>query len=213
MFLAVITMSALCLALRPLLARRALDGPAFTSLFQGATRWQTFVALPLAANLYRRSRPCSGLGRDGGDDSAAQRLQCLGAGALRVAGTARWHDARDTGAQSVDLGLRRRACDQCPHLRCRALMRRRGHGPLVARARPAVWRGPSPRGLVAADLLPSLAVIEASDAGAGDRFALWFGDVGANLAIVRSAPRCRPPRTPISWRDRWAATRRCWRRS
>src|SRR5256885_8406512 len=48
---AVLLMSALCLALRPLLARHlGTDGPAFTSLFQGATRWQTFVALAGAGN-------------------------------------------------------------------------------------------------------------------------------------------------------------------
>src|SRR5467141_5141537 len=35
-----LAMSLLCLALRPLLARFAVDGPAFTSIFQGATRWQ-----------------------------------------------------------------------------------------------------------------------------------------------------------------------------
>src|ERR1043166_4466250 len=53
MFASVMLMAALCLALKPALTRflRA-DGPAFTSLFQGATRWQTFVALPLAGNLY-----------------------------------------------------------------------------------------------------------------------------------------------------------------
>ncbi len=28
------------------------DGPTFTSLFQGATRWQTFVALAVAGNLF-----------------------------------------------------------------------------------------------------------------------------------------------------------------
>ncbi|WPO40095.1 AEC family transporter [Tardiphaga sp. 42S5] len=53
LLLSVILMSALCLALRPLLARAiGLDGPAFTSLFQGATRWQTFVALSVAGNLW-----------------------------------------------------------------------------------------------------------------------------------------------------------------
>jgi malonate transporter and related proteins len=53
MFLSVITMSALCLGLRPWLTRSfALSGPSFTSFFQAATRWQTFVALALAANLY-----------------------------------------------------------------------------------------------------------------------------------------------------------------
>ena len=46
-------MALLCLALRPLLASwLALDGPAFTSLFQGATRWQTFIALAVAGSLF-----------------------------------------------------------------------------------------------------------------------------------------------------------------
>ena len=50
---AVLLMTVLCLALRPLLAGRlGVGGPAFTSLFQGATRWQTFVALAVAGNLY-----------------------------------------------------------------------------------------------------------------------------------------------------------------
>jgi hypothetical protein len=50
---AVVIMSALCLALRPLLAARwHVDGPAFTSFFQGATRWQTFVVLAIAGNLF-----------------------------------------------------------------------------------------------------------------------------------------------------------------
>jgi len=50
---AVLLMAALCLALRPALARKlGADGPAFTSIFQGATRWQTFVALAVAGNLY-----------------------------------------------------------------------------------------------------------------------------------------------------------------
>ena len=51
--LAILLMSALCLALRTrLAARHHVGGPAFTSLFQGATRWQTSVALAVAANLY-----------------------------------------------------------------------------------------------------------------------------------------------------------------
>lgn len=50
---AVLLMVALCLALRPVLARHLdADGATFTSLFQGATRWQTFVALAVAGNLY-----------------------------------------------------------------------------------------------------------------------------------------------------------------
>ena len=52
LFISVLLMSLLCLGLRPLLARCAIDGPAFTSIFQGATRWQTFVALAVSGNLY-----------------------------------------------------------------------------------------------------------------------------------------------------------------
>jgi malonate transporter len=52
LLLSVLLMSLLCLALRPLLAKFAVDGPAFTSIFQGATRWQTYVALAVCGNLY-----------------------------------------------------------------------------------------------------------------------------------------------------------------
>jgi hypothetical protein len=52
LFLAALLMSLLCLALRPLFSRLAIDGPAFTSIFQGATRWQTYVALAVSGNLF-----------------------------------------------------------------------------------------------------------------------------------------------------------------
>ena len=53
LLIAVLLMGALCLALRPLFIRwLRIDGPAYTSLFQGATRWQTFAALAVAGNLY-----------------------------------------------------------------------------------------------------------------------------------------------------------------
>ncbi|MHB0768259.1 AEC family transporter [Bradyrhizobium sp. 5.13L] len=52
LLLSALAMSLLCLALRPVLSRLGIDGPAFTSIFQGATRWQTFVALSIAANLF-----------------------------------------------------------------------------------------------------------------------------------------------------------------
>ncbi|MGJ4965779.1 AEC family transporter [Bradyrhizobium oligotrophicum] len=52
LFLAMLAMSALCLALRPLLTRSGIDGPAFTSIFQGATRWQTYVALSVSGSLF-----------------------------------------------------------------------------------------------------------------------------------------------------------------
>lgn len=53
LLLAIITMALLCLALRPLLMSRLdLDGPAFSSVFQGSTRWQTYVALYVTQGLF-----------------------------------------------------------------------------------------------------------------------------------------------------------------
>jgi predicted permease len=52
LLVAALAMSLLCLVLRPLLARLGIDGPAFTSIFQGATRWQTYVALAVSGNLF-----------------------------------------------------------------------------------------------------------------------------------------------------------------
>ena len=52
LLLSALAMSLLCLALRPLFSRMAIDGPAFTSIFQGATRWQTYVALAVSGNLF-----------------------------------------------------------------------------------------------------------------------------------------------------------------
>ncbi|MCP4621021.1 MAG: AEC family transporter [Bradyrhizobium sp.] len=52
LLLSALAMSLLCLALRPLFSSWNIDGPAFTSIFQGATRWQTFVALAVSSNLF-----------------------------------------------------------------------------------------------------------------------------------------------------------------
>jgi hypothetical protein len=53
LLISVLVMSALCLAIRPLLTQQlGTSASSFTSLFQGATRWQTFVALAVAGNLY-----------------------------------------------------------------------------------------------------------------------------------------------------------------
>lgn len=49
LFLSVIAMTALTLLLRPLLP---VNGPAFTSIFQGTTRWNTYVALAIAGGLF-----------------------------------------------------------------------------------------------------------------------------------------------------------------
>ena len=50
---AILLIAAALLAIRPTLQRRiGLDGPAFTSLFQGSTRWNTFIALAMASSLF-----------------------------------------------------------------------------------------------------------------------------------------------------------------
>ncbi len=49
----ILLMAGLMLSLRPALKRyAAIDGPSFTSIFQGATRWNTFVALAVAGSLF-----------------------------------------------------------------------------------------------------------------------------------------------------------------
>ena len=51
----VLTMVILLLALAPALRRMGVDGPAFCSVFQGATRWNSFVAIAVAANLFGKN--------------------------------------------------------------------------------------------------------------------------------------------------------------
>src|SRR5437660_5400970 len=52
LMLSALSVSLLCLALWPLFKRANIDGPAFTSIFQGAIRWQTYVALSVSRNLF-----------------------------------------------------------------------------------------------------------------------------------------------------------------
>jgi malonate transporter len=50
---AILTIACAMLLAQPWLARRiSLDGPSFTSLFQGSTRWNTFVGLATATSLF-----------------------------------------------------------------------------------------------------------------------------------------------------------------
>ncbi|MGO4571044.1 AEC family transporter [Microvirga sp. 2TAF3] len=50
---AILAMAFIMLALRPLLERHlGIDGPSFTSVFQGATRWNTFIGLAVAGSLF-----------------------------------------------------------------------------------------------------------------------------------------------------------------
>ena len=53
LFAAILGVGITLIALRMLIVRAlAIDGPAFTSVFQGAMRWNTFVALSIASNLH-----------------------------------------------------------------------------------------------------------------------------------------------------------------
>jgi malonate transporter and related proteins len=53
LMLAILILSAILLILRkPLQRSLKINGPAFTSLFQGTVRWNTFVALGIAGSLY-----------------------------------------------------------------------------------------------------------------------------------------------------------------
>ncbi len=50
---AILLVAGTLLALRPFLQRSiGLDGPSFTSLFQGSTRWNTFIGLAMATTLF-----------------------------------------------------------------------------------------------------------------------------------------------------------------
>ncbi len=49
---AILGVAGLMMLVRPMLARYGFDGPAYTSVFQGATRWNTFVAIAIAGSLH-----------------------------------------------------------------------------------------------------------------------------------------------------------------
>src|SRR6185437_10947487 len=48
LLLSAVIMSLVCLALWPLFRRHGIGGPAFTSILQGATRIQTYIALSVS---------------------------------------------------------------------------------------------------------------------------------------------------------------------
>jgi predicted permease len=53
---AILLMAGLLLLVRPALARwLGMDGPSFTSVFQGALRWNTFVAIALCGSLFGKA--------------------------------------------------------------------------------------------------------------------------------------------------------------
>ncbi len=191
LLLSALVMSLLCLALRPLLARWRIDGPAFTSIFQGATRWQTYVALAVSGNLYGDTGLALASVAMVAIIPLVNVFSVCGARALRLAGKAIGPRHRhDGGAQSPDLGLRHRACDQC-HCICRC--QRSGMRSPTRSAAPrsaSACSSPAPACSSTGMFRPSLAARVAVFLKLvlmpvlAIALALWFGLSGANLAIV-----------------------------
>src|SRR5882672_4471144 len=149
LLLAALFMSLLCLALRPLLARCAVDGPAFTSIFQGATRWQTYVALAVSGNLF------GDVGLALASVAMVAIIPLVNVFSVSVLAHYASTEKRSvasivmTVVQSPDLGLRDRArAQRHPHAPPETLARgRRRARPLLACDRPARHRRrPAPRG-------------------------------------------------------------------
>ena len=120
LILSILTMAALCLLLRPVLASRfGVDGPGFTSIFQGATRWNTTVAIAHRRLPLRRRGRGADVGRHRGDDPAPERA--LRQRALLVR----------RGDDALAAADRRRACEEPadPRLRRRHRAQPRRHRP------------------------------------------------------------------------------------
>ena len=189
LLLSALLMSALCLALRPSLSKLAVDGPAFTSIFQGATRWQTYVALAVSGSLY-------------GDVGLALASVAMVAiiplvNVLSVAVLARYAAPEKQSIGTIVMTLVRNpliwACVvglvvNLVHCRCRGSgTRSRTRWPLVAGDRPAGdRRRPASRRPVSSQSCRLRCRIPqaGSDAGGGDR-------AGAVVRAFRRQPRDR----------------------
>ena len=190
LLLSALAMSLLCLALRPLLARAAVDGPAFTSMFQGATRWQTYVALAVSGSLF------GNLGLALASVAMIAIVPLVNVFSVAVLAhyaspekRSAGFDRRDGGEQSPDLGLRDRAgAQRHPHSAAQALARGGGRArPFLARHRPAGdRRRPASRRPVQAQPRRQRRGIPQAGADAGDR-----RRAGAAVWTVRFQPRRR----------------------
>ncbi len=98
--------SVLMLARRPLSRALGLDGPGFTSVFQGALRWNTYIGLAVSGGL---AGPAGLAGGGGGDRGHHPHRQCAErhrAGAPRHGGRRCTPHTDAAGAQSLHLVLR-----------------------------------------------------------------------------------------------------------
>ena len=190
LLLSALAMSLLCLALRPLLARLAVDGPAFTSIFQGAT----------AGRPMSRSRSPRNLFGDVGLALASVAMVAIIplVNVFSVAVLAHYASPEKQSARSIAMTVVRNPLIWACVI---GLVINVIHIPL-----PKIWHEVADalgRSSLAIGLLvtgaglhleglfrPSLArrgrrVPQAgADAGAGVALALWFGLSGSNLAIV-----------------------------
>ncbi|MEP3277070.1 MAG: AEC family transporter [Stappiaceae bacterium] len=94
----ILIMAGIVLALRPVLSKIfGISGPRFTSIFQGITRWNSFVALAIASNLY-------------GEDGLAMMTVAIVAmipllNLLNVSVLTKYGDGHTSGLSSVALDL------------------------------------------------------------------------------------------------------------
>ena len=197
LLLSALAVSLVCLALRPLLARAAIDGPAFSSIFQGADPLADLCRALRLRQPVRQSRTGDRIGCDDRHRPCCQRVQRRGAGPLRFPGEALGRFNRlDRGGQSADLGLRDRAGDQRRASTAAQTLARGGRcaGPLLARHRPAGdRRRPSTRRPVPAEPRRRRRGVPQAGADAGHRRSLWrCGSASPvpTLPSSRSARRC-----------------------
>ena len=215
LILSILTMAALCLLLRPLLASRfGVDGPGFTSIFQGATRWNTTVAIAIAGFLY---------GAEGVALMSVAIVAMIPLLNVLCVSVLSWFAAATTPSPkriAIELAKnplilacapghraqprrhrsarRRHVGAAAPRQRRARLRRARGR----RRARPS-FAAPSrhsPRARHAA--------APAFDAAPRRRLLPRFSASAARRAASRSSPRpSRPRAPPMCSRERWAATR------
>ena len=166
----------------------AVDGPAFTSIFQGATRWQTYVALAVSGNLF------GDLGLALASVAMVAIVPLVNVFSVAVLAHYASPEKRsagsivdDRGEQSPDLGLRDRAgAQRHPHPAAQTLARGRGRArPFLARHRPAGdRRRPASRRPVPAEPRRLRRGVPQAGADAGDR-----GRAGAAVRALRLQPR------------------------
>ena len=217
LLLSALLMSVLCLALRPLLARGAVDGPAFTSVFQGAIRWQTYVALAVSGSLFGDA----GLALASVAMVAIIPWSTCSASAYSRS-TPRPKNNRSDHRDDVVRNPLIWACAiglliNVTHLPCQSsgmTSPTRWAASSLAIGLLVTGAGLHLNGMFRPSLAASVAVFLklVLMPVIAVALALWFGCQARTWRSSRRARRCRPHRAPMCWPGRWAAMRLCWRR-